>query len=223
MASGTAKGGGRSETRARLLQSACRHFAAEGWHGARVQEICRDAGANIAAVNYHFGGKAGLYRAVWDLALERSVVAEKSGEPLSKDEDREWLYAYIRACVHSVFDTGTGGLLRRLLAHEAASPSPDSDELISGHLAPRGTELVARLRRLVGPDATDWQIGCCVFAIHSQFTALALNRAARRALFLGDSPSPAEAEGFCREICAFVMGGIRALRSVPPQARRSRT
>ena len=49
-----------------------------------------------------------------------------------------------------------------------------------------------------------------------------MNATARRALFRTDTPSPAEAEHFTREICAFLLGGIRALRGVPPEARRDR-
>ncbi|MGQ9671001.1 MAG: TetR family transcriptional regulator, partial [Desulfosoma sp.] len=48
-------------TRARLLDAACDVFAEKGYRGARLADICRRAGANIAAVNYHFGDKASLY------------------------------------------------------------------------------------------------------------------------------------------------------------------
>ena len=90
----------RAATRERLLEAACALFAERGWHGARVQDVCRAADANIAAVNYHFGGKEGLYRAVWDRALADAVDADGIGlSSLSADADREWLYKYVRACV----------------------------------------------------------------------------------------------------------------------------
>lgn len=211
----------RAATRQRLLDAACALFAERGWHGTRVQDVCRAADANIAAVNYHFGGKEGLYRAVWDLALESAVDAVGLSS-LSADADREWLYRYVRACVLSVFDTGMGGVLRRLMTHEIAAPSPISQDILANHIAPRYTELVARLRRTIGPNATDYQVGCCVFAINALFSCLAMNVTSRRALFRTDTPSPAEAEHFTREICAFLLGGIRALRGVPPDARRDR-
>ncbi len=217
------RGPPRSDTRERLLAAACRQFAAVGYHGARIQEICREAEANIAAVNYHFGGKEGLYKAVWDYALSCAVATGlEHGGRLSGNDDREWLYEYVRACVRAVFDTGDGGLLSRLMVHEAASPSPFSEQLLSEHLAPSQAELSVRLRRMLGPDATEWQLGCCAFAIHSQFTALALNRSARKSLFRAESPTEDEVEQLAREICAFTAGGIRAIRAVPPMARRSR-
>lgn len=212
----------RPRTRETLLQVALRHFSEKGYRATRTQEICREAGANMASVNYHFGGKEGLYRAVWDRALEIAIRSEDSGQKLSVDADREWLYRYVHACVTTVFNTGRGGTLRKLMAAEIADPSPVSEEVLASHVVPRHAELTERLRRMLGPDVTDDQIGCCVFAINAQFSALAVNRAVRRSLFRGDAPTPDEAEQIARELCAFVIGGIRAIRAVPADARRPR-
>ena len=212
----------RKSTHDRLLMFASEMFAEHGFRDTRTQDICHAAVANVAAVNYHFGGKEGLYKAVWDYAVEHAI--EKSADvDLSTDLDREWLYHYLRVCVLSVFDTGPSSILRRLIANEINDPSPISDEVLSEHLAPRIQELEKRLRRMLGPDVTDFQVGCCILAIHSQFSALTINRSARRNLFRNDKPSEEEAERFTREICAFVMGEIRSIRGVPPSARRPRT
>ena len=221
-ANSTAKKRGTDKTtKERLLEVAAAQFAEHGFRNTRTQDICKKANANIAAVNYHFGGKKGLYKVVWDYAVEHAI-GETDSLDLSVDEDREWLYNYLRVCVLSVFESGPRSLRRRLISNEITDPSPISAEVLSEHLAPRIQDLEKRLRRMMGPYVTDFQIGCCILAIHSQFSALTVNRSARQNLFRNDKPTEEEAEHFTREICAFVIGGIRAIKGVPPDARRQR-
>jgi len=64
-------------TRARLLDAAAHVFAEHGFQAATIRDICTRAGANVAAVNYHFRDKAGLYLAV----LRHSMNAAGQPEP----------------------------------------------------------------------------------------------------------------------------------------------
>jgi AcrR family transcriptional regulator len=73
-----------SETRTRLLTKAREVFAREGYHGASIRTITREAGVNLGAVTYHFGSKQALYHAVLEeiltpLSARVSAVCEDSG------------------------------------------------------------------------------------------------------------------------------------------------
>ncbi len=52
------------DTREILLDKAEELFAERGVAGTSIRELSRAAGVNVAAVNYHFGSKEGLVRAV---------------------------------------------------------------------------------------------------------------------------------------------------------------
>jgi TetR/AcrR family transcriptional regulator, regulator of cefoperazone and chloramphenicol sensitivity len=65
------------DTRLRILQAALEVFAAEGYDGASTRTLAQRAGVNLPALQYYFGNKEGLYRAVIDLlaeTLERQIA-----------------------------------------------------------------------------------------------------------------------------------------------------
>jgi AcrR family transcriptional regulator len=58
------------DTRLRILRTALQVFAAEGYDGASTRVLAQRAGVNLPALQYYFGGKEGLYRAVIDHITE---------------------------------------------------------------------------------------------------------------------------------------------------------
>ena len=63
------------ETRQRILDAASSVFAADGFGGARVDEIARRAGVNKALLYYHVGNKQALYTAVLICNFDRVEAA----------------------------------------------------------------------------------------------------------------------------------------------------
>jgi AcrR family transcriptional regulator len=51
------------EARERILEAALKAFGTAGFKGATTRRIAEDAGVNLPALTYYFGGKEGLYRA----------------------------------------------------------------------------------------------------------------------------------------------------------------
>lgn len=66
-----------SRTREALLAAGTGLFAERGYSAATVDAIARQAGVNKAMINYHFGGKLGLYRAILTDTL--TVVGDRAG------------------------------------------------------------------------------------------------------------------------------------------------
>ncbi len=58
------------ETRQRIIDTSLRLFAEHGFKGVSVRDISAAAQVNVAAVNYHFGSKQGLYRTIFETVLD---------------------------------------------------------------------------------------------------------------------------------------------------------
>src|SRR5436190_4378700 len=115
------------ETRDRPLRVAEQPFAKRGFKRVTIRDICREAQANVAAVNYHFGDKLGLYREVLRTAvnamrgtLEAAQAAGRDGGP----EDK--IRAYAGVFLERVAGSGESWI-HRLFSRELVDPTPALD------------------------------------------------------------------------------------------------
>jgi AcrR family transcriptional regulator len=67
------------DTRIKILDAAERLFAERGYRGTSIRAITDLAGANLAAVGYHFGSKAELLAAVARRVVEPITAAQSAG------------------------------------------------------------------------------------------------------------------------------------------------
>jgi AcrR family transcriptional regulator len=67
------------DTRSQILDAAEHLFAEHGYRGTSVRAITDLAGANLAAVGYHFGSKAELLAAVARRVIEPIIAAQSAG------------------------------------------------------------------------------------------------------------------------------------------------
>lgn len=105
------------QTRAALLDAAARAFADKGYSGTRLAVVADEAGANTAAVSYHFGGKRALYDAVIARSGERFdrlfdvLLAQGLGEGIEALMARLWREIraeadHVRIVLRAVLDDG---------------------------------------------------------------------------------------------------------------------
>lgn len=133
-------------TRDKLLDVAGRIFAQHGYQSATIREISAAAGANVAAVNYHFGDKLGLYTEVVRQAMQTAEIeAVQSALDLSAPPD-DILRAVIRARLRSVCRNDRPDWYFRILTHELAEPTPALRQLINKV----GRPLFERILELIG-------------------------------------------------------------------------
>lgn len=81
------------ETRRAILDAAEEGFSARGFSGTTTRGVAERARVNVAMLHYHFGSKGGLFRAVWEEAVARSLPVATSGSPserLAQSLERLW-------------------------------------------------------------------------------------------------------------------------------------
>src|SRR5438876_8303115 len=111
-----------ADTRERLLEAAAHVFAERGYRVATVRDIVTRAGANIAAVNYHFRDKEGLYAAVLKHTAKVAFERHPPYGGLSPDAPpEEQLRAFVHAFLRRLFDPEA--VYGRLMAREMVEPT----------------------------------------------------------------------------------------------------
>jgi AcrR family transcriptional regulator len=158
------------ETRLKLLESAGEVFAETGYRLATIRDICNRAGANIAAVNYHFGTKEELYRSVFAYSYMKAMEMFPP-PPVGVGPADVRLGEFISRTLHRMLDDGRPAWHGKLMAMEMADPSGLMDEVCDRYMRPHFEMLRDIVRELLGPGASDETVhlvtmatmGQCVF------------------------------------------------------------
>ncbi len=204
-------------TRARLLKAAEELFGERGFKKVTVREICHAAKANVAAVNYHFGDKLGLYREVLQSAIDRmretNETARKEGQGRPPEEQ---LRRYLRIFLARVLSPGSEGV-HRLVTREVNDPTPAFDSLVEQGLRPRIEYLSGVVAGIMHCDRNDPRVLRCVGSIQSQAFTYLKNPIATR-LGFSFKPTPEFIEQAADHIATFSIAGIRAIARTKPRA-----
>ncbi|MBX3357640.1 MAG: CerR family C-terminal domain-containing protein [Phycisphaeraceae bacterium] len=207
------------DTRRRVLEAAGEIFARVGFREATIREICTKANANVAAVNYHFGDKQGLYQEVFRFArvcsLETYPVAPDVLSQLPPDEA---LAEYVRTFLARIFDRGRHAWFSRLIAREMAEPTGVLDEMVQEHIRPKMAALAQIIGRLLERPALDPIVMRCVASVIGQCLHYFHSRPVLERLFPHMRFEPGELEAIARHITAFSLAGIDAAPAVPLSA-----
>jgi AcrR family transcriptional regulator len=208
-------------TRERLLAAAAETFAEHGYRGATIREICRRARANVAAVNYHFRDKAGLYEEVVRDAERRATdryPLHPAEQPASPEER---LRLFVRQFLARIFDPGVRSQHGRLMLREMVDPSPALDRLVQEAFRPQFLLLQDTMRTLLGPAATDDEVRLCALSVVGQCVFYNQCRPVLERMFPDMVFGPELIERLSQHVTAVSLGGLRALREADARRKAS--
>lgn len=200
-------------TRRRLLDAACAVFAEKGYHGARLADICRRAGANAAAANYHFGDKAGLYVEAWKHAFRKDI---EEGVPIPEDLAPEERFSrLIRNLLRAFVEKSRRGRFTRLYFQELANPTGLIREVLYKLIEPRRMFLLGILSEITGLRTEDERLLFCELSVINQCRAVFTVRREDLEYLLGQPFSEELVERLADHIVRFSLAGLRAVAASP--------
>ena len=171
------------QTRNALLQSAMFEFSNSGYHAASNREIAQHAQANQALIGYHFGGKQGLYLAVFQFISEQiqkhtgSVITEMeahlsslpNGQEIS-DEAREECILLVLGLVERMAKLFVSPLFKpaaQLILREQQKPTKAFDILYESFMR-RSLNVVTDLVQRIRPGDSREEASLLVITILGQ-------------------------------------------------------
>jgi AcrR family transcriptional regulator len=162
-------------TRQSLIEAGLRLFGTKGFDAASIREIAREAGANVAAIGYHFGGKDGLRRACAEQVAStiRSFTTAAFEGPeaiasMSPREARSRLHEFFGRAVPFVLTDRRARLMMHFMIREMANPSIAFDIVYGGVVEPAHRRICLLWGAVTGEDPESEAVRLAVFSIIAQ-------------------------------------------------------
>jgi AcrR family transcriptional regulator len=212
-----------ARTRGKLLAAAGEIFAEKGFRETTIAEICRKAGTNIAAVNYHFGSKEALYSEAWRHAFALSMEAHPPDGGVAPDAPpEERLRGQVTALLHRISDPNNREF--RFMQREFSNPTGLLEEVVREEIHPLQQRTEKLVRELLGPRITAQEVQFCQVGVISQ----CINPVVVRSRRDPGSEKPGgplridDIDAYARHVVAFSLAGIAALRGAAGENRGRR-
>ncbi|MET3133663.1 AcrR family transcriptional regulator [Oxalobacteraceae bacterium GrIS 1.11] len=150
-------------TRQHILEVAGSLFADGGYAATTSKQVCTAAQVNLAGVNYHFGGREGLYAAVLVEAHHRLLSREAlSAIAAGPGDARAKLGQVIDGLIQGM---GRDGWHLRVFMRELISPSPALDSAMLIEIGPKLGIVKLLLAEAAGMALEDARLPRCFLSI----------------------------------------------------------
>lgn len=203
---------GNAKARQRLIEAALRVFAEKGYDRTLSRDIAAVAGVSPAAINYYFGGKDGLYEAVYREAHKGLVTLGQIEAILNAGKaPAESLRDLIQLLIRSLLSTTNCKCYLQLVTREMTAPTPALDAYIQEEFLPK----IEGMRKIVAPvaglPAEHSIVAVCTASVLAQCAFIFQNHRTLPILFSDLTLTPECAETISEQIFDFSLAGIQAL------------
>jgi TetR/AcrR family transcriptional regulator, regulator of cefoperazone and chloramphenicol sensitivity len=200
------------KTRQRLIDAAGEIFAEQGYRTATVRDICARAGANVAAVSYHFGDKEKLYAAVLRYAHGHAIAKyppHMNLPPGAPPEAR--LHSFVLAFLHRLMDDGRPAWHAKMMSREIADPTAALDMLVDEQVKPLFGFVRQVMVDLLGPRVPDETVRLCCFSVVGQCLFYHFGQPVMRRLFPQRTIGVKDAPRVAEHITRLTLSGVREM------------
>lgn len=201
-----------SDTKVKILDTAERMFATQGFAGTTMRNLVKAAGVNLAAVSYHFGSKEELHQAV--IGRMASVITERQLAALQALDSAETepsveaiLMAYIQPGFNYLLESEELRITRaQFMGRCRTEPMPIQERASEEFSVSHGCFLALLQRALPNQSEQEltWKLDMVVTML-----IRALTETGRPNMLLR-SASQQDAEHAVTELVKFAAAGIRA-------------
>lgn len=218
---------GQQETKTRILDAAEQLFASEGFK-ASLRAITAAAGVNLAAINYHFGSKEELIRALLARRLEPlnrqrldHLAAAQAAAGASGPTVEAIVDAFVAPTLRMDRKTPNGcGSFKRIMGRIFTEPDESMRRNLRELFAEIAEKFPAALQRALPalpPEELSWRLHFIIGAM-----AHTLAGAHYSKIFRDDAypDYPADTESVIRHMVTFAAAGLRA--GLSPAAEESK-
>ena len=199
------------DPRRKLMQAASEVFAKVGYQAATVREICARAGHNVAAVNYHFGDKHGLYSEILkdEVQSYSEALPERLLEQLPPEEA---LRLFIQNVFRHIANTDRPAWHTRVMMHELAVPTQGLGAVVELVIRPKIMSLCGIVGRFLGLSPTHPKTRLCAHSVMGQMAHYAHGRLTFALLWPDWKLDSEELEVVANHITDFSIAALKAVK-----------
>ncbi|MBB5346799.1 CerR family C-terminal domain-containing protein [Desulfoprunum benzoelyticum] len=204
-------------TKEKILEAAADIFGREGFKATTIRRIAESAQVNVAAINYHFRDKEGLYAAVLEHVFHTGFARFPSHGGIDDGMPPErQLYFFIRTMFYRLLSSeGWGGRhgKGRLIARELLDPSPAFESVLDAYIKPHKELLLSILVAISGRNPGPELLLPCAVSIIGQCLYYALAAPVIKRITGSDVPIETQLDRLSEFVWRFSLGGIAAIVS----------